>query len=293
SLKIPLPPINTQRKLARMLEYAYEKKKAKEAQAQELLTGIDAYLSDQLDVILPKADNHDVHFSVMFSSVTGNRWDCAYHKHYFKLLEDALTAGKFKTQNLGSLITFIESGSRPKGGVANLTEGVFSIGGEHVTRGLEIDTDTNPKYVSKEFHELNRRTETHINDILLVKDGATTGKVAYIREQKHANQNVNEHVFILRVGKEIDTMFFANYLASELGQIFIRRAITGATVTGLTKQAVKSLKVPVPPIDMQASIAKRTKIIRDNAKLLIAEAQAELERAKKEVEEMILGGTLQ
>jgi hypothetical protein len=34
---------------------------------------------------------------------------------------------------------------------------------------------------------------------LLVKDGATTGKIAIIQKSEHENQNINEHVFLMRL----------------------------------------------------------------------------------------------
>jgi restriction endonuclease S subunit len=68
------------------------------------------------------------------------------------------------------------------------------------------------------------------------------------------------------------------------------REITGATVTGLTKDVVNSLKIPLPPIEKQNQIAKRISKIRDQAKQLQTEAKNGLEQAKHEVEIMILKG---
>ena len=68
----------------------------------------------------------------------------------------------------------------------------------------------------------------------------------------------------------------------------IKREITGATVTGLTKDVVNTLKIPLPPLEKQNQIAERISRIRQQAKQLQAEAKAELEQAKQVVENMIL-----
>ena len=47
------------------------------------------------------------------------------------------------------------------------------------------------------------------NDILIVKDGATTGKVSFVDNSFPYNDaTINEHVFILRTNKKIIPKFF-------------------------------------------------------------------------------------
>jgi len=69
----------------------------------------------------------------------------------------------------------------------------------------------------------------------------------------------------------------------------IKREITGATVTGLTKNVVNALKIPLPPLEKQNQIAEHISKIRAQAKQLQTKAKTGLEQAKKEVEAIILG----
>jgi restriction endonuclease S subunit len=182
----------------------------------------------------------------------------------------------------------IESGSRPTGGVGQIKDGILSFGGTHVSKDGYIDT-SKAKYIPTEYHQKNLTTATKINDLLLVKDGATTGKIAIIQKSEHENQNINEHVFLMRLKEGVNSVYLLSYLKSSFGNMQIKREITGATVTGLTKDVVNDLKIPLPPLEKQNQIAEHIGQIRERAKQLQLDAKTGLEKAKQEVETMILG----
>ena len=105
---------------------------------------------------------------------------------------------------LGDEIEKIETGKRPKGGVANISSGAWSLGGEHIhaTTGT-VDLST-PKYVPLDFYHDSKRGILRENDILLCKDGALTGKIALLRnELNNEDAMVNEHVFLLRCESQL------------------------------------------------------------------------------------------
>ena len=157
-------------------------------------------------------------------------------------------------KSLAELLQLIDSGKRPEGGVANIESGVLSFGGEHVNDQCEIKVST-PRYISKEFHSLYNKTETRINDLLLVKDGATTGKIGIVSSAEHIGQNINEHLFLLRTKTDVNPVYLLNYLNSSFGKLQIQREITGATVTGITRDVVKRLKIILPSPNIQNHIA--------------------------------------
>ena len=157
-------------------------------------------------------------------------------------------------KSLDELLTLMSSGMRPKGGVANIGSGVLSFGGEHINDQCDIEIIT-PKYIPCEFHLLHNKTETQLNDILLVKDGATTGKIGIVRDTAHIGQNINEHLFLLRAKDNVNPIYLLNYLNSYFGRLQIQREISGATVTGITKDVVKQLKIILPTPEIQNDIA--------------------------------------
>ncbi|MDQ7780014.1 MAG: hypothetical protein RDV41_09940, partial [Planctomycetota bacterium] len=99
---------------------------------------------------------------------------------------------------LDRLLVSLESGSRPRGGVQNIKEGIPSLGGEHVDEngGFRFEA---VKYVPSAFFKSMRRGHIRIGDVLIVKDGATTGKVSLVRDDfPFGVAVVNEHVFVCR-----------------------------------------------------------------------------------------------
>ena len=99
----------------------------------------------------------------------------------------------------------------------------------------------------------------------------------------------HEHVFLIRTKKNINPNYIVYILYSSIGQIQISNGITGATVTGITKDVVRKLQIPLPPLGKQNEIAAHIAGIRIQAKALQQEAEEILASAKQQVEQMILG----
>ncbi|MCK5051949.1 MAG: restriction endonuclease subunit S [Candidatus Cloacimonetes bacterium] len=291
--QIPLitPPKEIQLQIIELFYEAVNIKKQKEAEANELIASIDDYLLNELGISLPEKDNslESRIFITSLNKMKEKRFDSEYYQTYYDEVSSAIIDGVYETNTMNNFLNFIESGSRPQGGVKNINSGIFSIGGEHVNNKCEVGNG-NPKFIPKEFHNKHLQTETQLFDIILVKDGATTGKVGIIDNEDFVRQNVNEHVFLIRVDKTRMTPEFLTYiLFSQVGQIQLNREITGATVTGLTKSSVKSIQIPSPALEKQKEISEHINKMRDEAKKLKEEANEIFEIAKREIEKLILG----
>jgi restriction endonuclease S subunit len=283
---IPVPAFEIQDLVINKMDLAYRQQVSKNEKAKVIVKGIDKILMNELEIQMPSLKK-ERKFFVKSKAVSSSRFDPSYHQPVFQDLIKAVENGEYATCYLKTLITFIESGSRPPGGVSLFETGVLSLGGEHVNSFCEINTEK-PKFIPTEFHESILSTETKFNDILLVKDGATTGKVGIIKELEHIGVNINEHVFLLRVNQKVIPEYLLYFLNSALGKAQIKREITGATVTGLTKQVVRHLRVPLPALEKQKQIVDEIDKIRQEAKQLEKEALLELNKARLEVEELIL-----
>lgn len=259
-------------------------------QSQTLLNSISDYLLEKLGITVPQVDNSlsSRIFICQSSELFGMRWDAENKQGKYKRLYHNLQNGKFSVAHLGSLIEFIESGSRPSGGISDISEGVLSLGGEHISQKMTLDVKT-PKFISIDFHHKHLETEIQLNDILLVKDGATTGKVAIVEHNEFVGQNINEHLFMMRFSKDVNPHFVLYFLYSEIGQRQIQHGITGATVTGITKSVVKNLKIPLPDIETQKDIVAHINQIRKQAQSLEQQAKDLLQQTQQEIEKMILG----
>lgn len=148
---------------------------------------------------------------------------------------------------IGDVYRVLESGSRPSGGVKAFSEGTPSIGAEHINNWGGFNF-THLRYVPDEFASTVRRGKIELEDILIVKDGATTGRVAFVNKDfPYLSAILNEHVFRLRVNTEIiNQKLLFYYLYSQVGQKMILSSFHGAAQGGINQQFIKSVFIPHP-----------------------------------------------
>lgn len=180
-------------------------------------------------------------------SVNSNltRFDPIHESNIF-IRKNDITSNLVDWIPLSNICFEIMSGQRPKGGVGNIEEGIPSLGGEHISKDGEI-LYNEMKYIPKEFEVQHKSTRIKLNDILICKDGATTGKVGLIDESfKYKLANINEHVFILRLLPEYNARYVFTLLKSKLGQEQILRKVSGGAQGGITPEVFNDVFVPLP-----------------------------------------------
>lgn len=189
---------------------------------------------------------------------------------------------------LSEITKGIESGKRPKGGVKNIANGIPSIGGEHITWDGGFDF-TNIRYVPYEFYQSMRKGKINKGDILIVKDGATTGKTAYVSEDfPFKDACINEHVYILRIYENLAiSQFVFLFLMSSSGQTQLKNTFHGAAQGGINSEFVNQVAIPLPPLEEQKRIANYLQEVHEKIKEL-KEVQTKTEEEIKLLEQSIL-----
>ncbi len=136
----------------------------------------------------------------------------------------------------------ITTGSRAKGGA--IASGIPSIGGEQIAEDRSIKFNK-MKFIPEEHFESMRTGQLKFGDSLLVKDGATTGKVGYWGYSIPAA--VNEHVFILRAKPDKAEPYFINLLISHQSFKEEIESRTRGIIGGITRDIEKIICfVPQP-----------------------------------------------
>lgn len=158
---------------------------------------------------------------------------------------------------LDDLIIKLESGSRPKGGVRNGSLGIPSLGAEHLNNigGFKFEKI---KYIPEDFFKNQKKGLIGKEDILIVKDGATTGKVSFIDNNfPYEKASINEHLFkiALNINLVIPRYVFW-YLFSNRGLKQILQDFRGATVGGISRNFTKNIKFLLPSIENQKRVVK-------------------------------------
>jgi type I restriction enzyme S subunit len=191
---------------------------------------------------------------------------------------------------LDECITTIESGKRPKGGVRKLKieKGIFSIGGEHLTWDGGFDF-SRPRLIPEEYYYSIKKGKIKPHDILIVKDGATTGKTAYVSENfPFQDACVNEHVFIIRAKKDlILPKYLFLFLLSSFGKKQILSTFHGAAQGGINSQFVKRVFIPVTSLANQKNIVSYLESTKEKI-IALKNSQEEVDFEINMLEKIIL-----
>ena len=200
------------------------------------------------------------------------RTDCDLAINLSDIQSDTSPAfdSRYDLVTLGKLLTTCESGSRPKGGVGSYTDGVPSLGGEHITKHGAI-TFSPLKLIPEEFYNHSDKGHVQIGDILLCKDGAQSGKIAIVDHLgEHGKAMINEHVFILRSNERVCLQHFLfSLLFSENGQKILRSKVKGRAIGGINTKNLKSIEIPLPPMSVQRRIVKSIDALEKRAETYV------------------------
>ena len=170
----------------------------------------------------------------------------------FKMTELGPLPEEWEVIRLGDVARF-ETGKRERGGAQSQGE-VFSVGGEHITEDGRLDFSS-LKFISRRFYEKLNSGKVKPGDTLVCKDGARTGKSAFIREIPSSGLAVNEHVFIVRpVNAQLYDEFLGYWFLSEQAWQQLRVACHGL-IGGITREDISNFILPLPPLYEQRAIA--------------------------------------
>ena len=183
----------------------------------------------------------------------------------------------WKRCKLASLVSILESGSRPKGGVSTESGEIPSLGGENILRSGGV-TLNEVKRVPKKFYEKMSKGHLLDADVLINKDGAQTGKVGLYAQQNSAPSCINEHLFLIRGNAQRITQEYLYYtLLSQPSQNQIDAQISGSAQPGLKSDFLRGVFAEIP--DTLSEQTKITEILStvdqaiDQTETLIAKQQ--------------------
>lgn len=151
----------------------------------------------------------------------------------------------WEVKTLGDVLSVLESGSRPRGGIdPNVTE-IPSIGAENVL-GLGKYDYSKEKFVTREYYEGMRKGHIKSGDVLLYKDGAKLGRKSMFKNDfPHNECCINEHVFILRTNELCSQAYLYFWLDLPNVTQGIINLNSNAAQPGINQRDVKSLQILV------------------------------------------------
>ena len=253
-IEVPLPPLSEQNRIVSKIENLFTQLDAAVDSLKKAQTQLQRYCQSIL--------------KAAFEGELTKEWRGGHSDSW-----GSMTLNEFIT---------LESGARPRGGVRDILEGIPSLGGEHLKDDGSFRFEK-VKYVPEEFFKSLNKGRIYPNDIIIVKDGATTGKTSFVdNDFPYRHAAVNEHLFIVRVNPEIVfPKFVFYYLFSSKGQEQVLSDFRGATVGGISRNFSLKVNVPIPSLLEQEQIVSELERHLSNADGIEATIRVELKRAER------------
>lgn len=282
SLEIPLPDISVQSIITNRIRDAYSLKCQKDLEAQQLLDDIDSYLLEELAITLPgiKTDLKSRQFFINRSALEG-RFDPSVYKDGVKLVSEKYDNVKlsscawinpytsFRGMDPDTLISFI-----PMEVIDECYCEVTSL-------------------LKKPIADSSGFTKFQNDDLLWAKitPCMQNGKSVVARGLTNGLGCGSTEFFVIRPRTN---QLYIDYLQALLHMKAIRRTAMlyfggSAGQQRVSINFIETFNVPLPPKEKQEEIVSHISQMRARAKKLQAEGAEVLQKAKMEVERMILG----
>ncbi|MCI3939370.1 restriction endonuclease subunit S [Chryseobacterium aahli] len=312
-LPIVVPPINIQQRIVDLYQSAYQQKQQKEAEAQQLLNSIDAYLLGELGITLPVKDNslQNRIFTTSFSEITGSRFDPVPYEINTINLKNAIKDVNKKKFVVLPLKQFISQSVAGDWGIEVEEEYKED---EYtkclVIRATEFDNVYNLKLDNSRVkyrlikNEKIKKIDLQPNDLLIEKSGGSidqpVGRIALITKEIFESHTLAHSNFIhkIRVDQSKINPQFLFYFLKVIHNVKLTETMQSQTngIRNLIMQNYFNQNIILPKnetgeIDLQKQyeIARHIQYVRSHAKALQTDAKNILEQANKLVEQMILG----
>lgn len=150
--------------------------------------------------------------------------------------------------------TKIGSGKTPRGGSENyVSSGVLFLRSQNVGDGKLLLEDV--AYIQEEVDREMHSTRIESGDVLLNITGASIGRSAIVPSTL-GRANVNQHVCIVRLRKEIAPELIEFNLRSSRVQEFIQAVQVGGNREGLNFEQVGAIPVTVPHVSEHTSTVR-------------------------------------
>jgi restriction endonuclease S subunit len=215
-------------------------------------------------------------FEAKFSEIW-DRIDPEYYQPIFNEIEKIFK--KQKTVNLGDISLEIKYGT---------SEDLFYVEkGIPFLRVTDINKFSNiepieGKFINNFDAERLKEYQVETDDIIISRTG-TLGLAVYIDEKLDGAIYGSYFIKVKPRHKDLNNRFITFFISSKIGRLQTNRWASGGIQTNLTIDAIKSIRIPILSWSIQQKIVS---LIQESFNLR-REAKELIDRARKEVEEMV------
>lgn len=268
---IPAISLDSQIRLVAAMDVAGKERKAKLAEADALLAGIDDYLLDALGITPPAAETRRA-FAVRSLSAT-NRLDPHFHSPDFTRIEQMLSQAH--CEPLGNVATFSKETWSPQ---------------EHdqpTFRYIEI-SGVNPQTGAARWNETpiaqapsRARRPVHADDIIVSLTAPDRGSIAHLGPEYEGCIASTGFAIISHVANHLRRDYLWCVLRARFCLDQMRQRSSGSLYPAITESELAKILIPVPDWETQNRIAAEVNRRHDVAHRLRADASAGWQAAKR------------
>lgn len=254
-IEIPLPPIETQQKIAAILDKASGLIELRKAQLEKLDLMVKAKFID------------------MFGDPVTNPmgWEVTEFGSVIDVLTDYHANGGYET-------------------LADNVELLDSVDYALMIRTTDLEKNNfsdDVRYISKSAYEFLKKSQIFGGEIIINKIGSA-GKVYYM---PFLNRPVSlaMNQFLLRFNSKTISRYVYYYLETEYSKNNIAERVRGAVTKTITKDAVRSIPFIVPPLALQIQFAEFVEQV-EKQKVLVQQGLEKLEQNYKSLMQQCFSG---
>lgn len=274
------------------LSKAYAQHKQAEAEASELLAGIDEYLLSALGITLPPEPANTVAnriFTAQRKELAGWRLDPLFHSFG---LWHAIEEAHVPTKKLGLCCHYLKTGFAAGDDMQLFdNDGVVQLRPTNIDGNRELVFGRNVYLDSSVLidrpDDVVRPGEVIFNN---TNSQELVGKTAYMDICDQSFVCSNHMTRIAVINDELDAEYLTALLnAYQRLKVFFSLCTNWNNQSGVNVDLLRQLPIPLPRKERQTAIAAHIRSIRNEAKRFRQTAENELDAAKRRIEAMLLG----
>lgn len=279
-IPVIVPADSRQSDLVVAMQAARAERRAKLAEADALLAGLDGYVLDTLGLKLPPRDERKV-FAVRRDTVPA-RFDPHFHLPKFAQVLRMLSANG--SEPLGRLVTFSKETWKPEHHEGD-TFRYIEISSVNRATGEALAVETRVAEAPS-----RARMAVVTGDIIVSLTRPHHGSIAQITPELDGCV-ASTGFAVLRGVNEVQVMhdYLWCILRTKMCLAQMLQRASGGNYPAITEPELAKVLIPVPDLDIQETISTEARRRREEARRLRAEAEAGWQKAKRWFEEQLLG----